>query len=252
MKKWQIVVHPSSQLDAAAIVKILKRNPNLDSWLTAGFSATGGSIAVSSRLAPPPKTVPSEYLGSLKKAFESGNWVLTTAELRITAKALKDSPTDAEDWSWTKVTVPDLSEGEELGSWGKSGFHATPMVSRGAPGVDFGETPGISETNKLGRGVSRGYIVIANRVTVTASDGQKQTFTPSDDDIADTFLHEIAAHAGQHELGKPDEHGQGRVDAIATEIDDMFRHSTNAGLTSAPITAFLQQHVAKSAASPKK
>jgi len=254
-KHWQILVHPSSQLDAAAIVKIVKGNPNLDSWLTAGFSATGGSIAVSPKLAPPPKTVPNEYLGSLKKAFQSGNWVLTTAELRITAKAVKDPPASAQDWSWTKATVPDLAEGEELGTWGKSGFHAAPMISRGAPGVDFGETPGISETSKLGPGVSRGYIVIVNRVTAEAPDGQKQTFTPSDDDIAETFLHEIAAHAGQHELGKPDEHGQGRVDAIDTEIRDMFRGSTNPGLTSAPITAFLQQHLTKSvpsAGTPKR
>jgi hypothetical protein len=247
-KKGQILVHPSSQLDAAAIVRIIRGNPNLDSWLTAGFAAAGGSIALSPKLAPPPKTVPSEYLGSLKKAFESGNWVLTTAELRITAKALTDQPTEAQDWSWTKVTVPDLSEGEELGSWGQTGFHATPMISRGPAGVDFGETPGISETSKLGRGVSRGYVVIVNRVTVTAPDGQKQTFTPSDDDIAETFLHEIAAHAGQHELGLPDEHGQGRVDAIDTEIRDMFRGSKNAGLTSAPIIAFLRQHLSKAAA----
>jgi hypothetical protein len=112
-KNWQIAVHPASQLNAAAIVKLVKGNPNLESWLTAGFSATGGSIALSPKLAPPPKTVPNEYLASLKKAFESGNWVLTTAELRITAKPLKDPPTDAQDWSWTKVTIPDLSEGEE-------------------------------------------------------------------------------------------------------------------------------------------
>jgi hypothetical protein len=254
-KKWRVLVHPSSQLDAAAIVKLVRGNANLDSWLTAGFTASGGSIALSPKLAPPPQTIPSEYLESLKKAFESGNWVLTTAELRITAKALKDPPADAQDWSWTKVTIPDLAAGEELGTWGASGFHATPMISKGAPGVDFGETPGVSETNRLGRGVSRGYVVIVNRVTVTAPDGQKQTFTPSDDDMAETFLHEIAAHAGQHELGKPDEHGKGRVDAIDTEIRDMFRHSTNAGLTSAPIMAFLQQHLANSvqpAAAPKK
>jgi hypothetical protein len=244
-RKWQIVVHPSSQLDADAIVKIVKGNPNLDSWLTDGFSAAGGSIALSPKLAQPPKSVPNEYLGSLKKAFESGNWVLTTAELRITAKALKDPPTDAQDWSWTKVTVPDLSQGEELGTWGKTGFHATPMISGGAPAVDFGETPGISETSTLGPGVSRGYLVIVNRVTAEAPDGQKRTFTPSDDDIAETFLHEIAAHAGQHELGKPDEHGKGRVNAIDTEIRDLFRDSKNPGLTSAPITAFLQQHLAK-------
>ena len=137
-KKWQILVHPSSQLDAAAIVKIAKRNPNLDSWLAAGFSAIGGSIALSPKLAPPPKTVPNEYLESLKKAFESGNWVLTTGELRITAKPVKDPPIEAQDWSWTKVTIPDLSEGEELGTWGESGFHATPMISKGTPGVDFG------------------------------------------------------------------------------------------------------------------
>jgi hypothetical protein len=244
-KKWQILVHPSSQLDAAAIVRALAGNSNLDSWLTGAFSAKGGSIALSPKLAQPPKTVPMEYVASLKKAFESGNWVLTTAELRITATALKDPPTDPQDWSWMKVTVPDLSEGEELGFWGETGFHATPMISRGTPGVDFGETPGVSETSKLGRGVSRGYLVIVNRVTVTAPDGQVQTFTPGDDDIAETFLHEIAAHAGQHELGQPDEHGQGRVNAIDTEIHDMFRHSTNAGLTSAPITAFLLQHLAK-------
>jgi hypothetical protein len=247
MKPWQILVLPSSQLDASAIVKIINDNPNLDDWLKAGFSVRGTSIAISPKLAQPPKTVPTSYLASLKKAFQSGHWELTTAELRITAKPVKTPPVDPQDWTWTKVTVPDLPEGDELGVWGDTGFHATPMISRGL-GVDFGETPGMTESRRLGRGVTRGYIVIVNRVTAEAPDGQRQTFTPSADDIAETFLHEIAAHAGQHELGRPDEHGQGDVDAIDTEIHDMFRGSKNAGLTSTPILAFLQQHLAKSAA----
>ena len=42
------------------------------------------------------------------------------------------------------------------------------------------------------------------------------------DDLVETFMHELAAHAGQHSLGEPDTHDDRPVRDIARDIDDFF------------------------------
>ncbi len=65
-------------------------------------------------------------------------------------------------------------------------------------------------------------MVLVTEIKVIAPDGTTKTFTPTDDQLVESLLHELSAHAGQETEHKPSEHGRGDVNAIAGEIAGWF------------------------------
>jgi len=236
-----ITVHPASKLSAGQIATTLRNSAHVPDWLKKRISSKRDSLVLSGSVAQPADTVPQQFVESFNKAFEAGRWQLTTGRLEIKASGLMDPSTD--DDVWRIVLKPDLAQGEQFGRWSdKFGFSGVPMISKGPPEVDYGQTPGLVSTNLLGKGVTRGYVVIVSEINVTAPNGKTGTFKPSDDNIAESVIHEISAHAGQIEMGLPSEHHTGHVESLTDEVNELFRPGNTASPLTRQIFDFVRQN----------
>ena len=93
--------------------------------------------------------------------------------------------------------------------------------------VIFGWTVPAISTEQLKTG--RGLIVIVTKITVTGPDGRTKVFTPTEDEVLESVMHEIAAHAGRITQGEPDTHGTRAVEEITEDVAKFFRYSDKAG-----------------------
>ncbi len=253
-----VLVHPKSKLTAAQLVKMVRSNPNTPEWVTKGLGSSGGSLVKSGALKGPADVI-LDVSQSLRDAVTSGGWEVTTGSSTLTVsvtKPLKRGSKYRKSWSrshdhpeyefldWKQEVTPDLGADEHLirslGKVGPDTTLTTPVAIHSEdPEVLYGDTELADTTSQIARtpkGQSRGLVVIVTEIKVVAPDGTSKTFTPTNDQIVESLLHELTAHAGQASENRPSEHGAGDVNLIADEIAGWFPASS----TTADIYDFIQ------------
>lgn len=229
-----ILVHPASGLTADAIIKMIRRNKNFPAFLKWGLRSRGELIVWVGREPKKPPGTFSEFLQPFFVAVSSSEWEITTGDSRIVVTEL-----DGRRPRWSQVVTPHLGKKELLGSTLKTGpgqedfIPADPLHSDKEQ-VIFGWTVPASVTEQLK--TQRGLIVIVTKITATNSGGRSRVFTPDEDSILESVMHEIAVHAGRISQGLPDEHGNATVNYIAEEIGKFFRYSAPGKLEVSPST----------------
>lgn len=243
-----LVFHPKSTISAAKIVGMLKRNKNVPDFLKKSIAARNGAIVLVGKLPIKPAGTFSEFLEPYLAAMTSSEWQFTTATSTIDVTGEPGSP------QYLQVVRPDLASGQRLGKDIKSGpgettFFATPLYSSKSE-VIYGWTVESGDTGKLGAG--RGLVVLVTKIAVTGQNGRKKVFTPTEDVVLESVLHEISAHAGRMTEGRPDTHGDRGVDDIARELGEFFRWSADArGAVPSSTSKEIFEFIDKNATAPK-
>ena len=211
-----IAVHKGSQLTAAQLADVLKKNKNVPDWLKKGVGSSGGSLTAG-RVAAPKDRILS-FVDSFVAAFKAGNWDITTAKSKIVV---------GKDGKWRQIVTPDLGKDERIGFYMKTGpgqreFSESTLHSED-PEIIYGWTEPDTVTNK--RDEKRGLVVIITEIDVTAADGRHKVFTPGPDEMAEAIVHEIGVHAGRIAQGRPDVHSDtdSSVRDVVNEIGAFFR-----------------------------
>ena len=246
-----VLVHPKSKLTAAQLAKLIAANRNAPDWVRKGLGSAGGSLVKKGALQGP-KDVILDVSESLRDAVVSGGWEITTATSTLTvsvSKPLSRGPSTRGSWSrshdhplyeyldWKQVVSPDLEPGERLvrtlGKVGPDTTMTTPVAIHSEdPEVLYGDTELADTTSQITeapKGQPRGLVVLVTKIDVVAPDGSQKTFKPTDDQIVESLLHELSAHAGQDTEHRPSEHGRGDVNDIASEIAGWFPASSTTG-----------------------
>lgn len=247
-RRGGLVFHPKSTLSAAKIVGMLKRNKNVPDFLKKSIAARNGAIVLVGKLPTKPDGTFSEFLEPYLAALTSSEWQFTTATSTIEVTGEPGSP------QYLQIVRPDLASGQRLGKDIKSGpgettFFATPLYSSKSE-VIYGWTVESGDTGKIGAG--RGLVVLVTKITVTGQNGRKKVFTPTEDVVLESVLHEISAHAGRMSEGKPDTHGDRGVDDIAKEIGEFFRWNADArGVVPSSTSKEIFEFIDRTATAPK-
>ena len=246
-----VLVHPKAKFTAAQLVKMVKANPHSPDWVKNGLGGAGGSLVKKGPLQGPTDVI-LDISQSLRDAVTSGGWEITTGTTTLTVsvtKPLSRGPSTRRSWSrshdnplydfleWRQVVTPDLEPGERLvrtlGKIGPGTTTTTPVAIHSEdPEVMYGDTELADTTSQIAHapaGQSRGLVVLVTDINVVAPDGTTKTFKPTDDQIVESLLHELSAHAGQESEHKPSEHGRGDVNLIADEIAGWFPGSSTTG-----------------------
>lgn len=249
-KPTGVLVHRRSRLSAAQLVTLVKANAGAPDWVKRGLGSSGGSLVKKGPLAGPTNVI-VDVSESLRDAVTSGDWEITTGTTTLTVsltKPLRHGSALRKSWSrgkenpwydfldWKQVVTPDLEPNEHLVRMLKTG-PSTTMASPVAihtedPEILYGDTELVDTTSQIAQapaGHARGLIVLVTEIDVTAPDGTTKTFQPTDDQLVESLLHELSAHAGQETEHKPSEHGRGDVNAIADEIGGWFGTSPTTG-----------------------
>jgi hypothetical protein len=246
-----VLVHPNSKLTAAQLAKLVRSDPNAPEWVTKGLGSSGSALVKSGPLKGPTDVI-VDVSQSLRDAVTSGGWEVTTGSSTLTvsvSKPLSRGSKYRKAWSrshdhpeyeyldWRQVVTPALAPGEHLvSSLGKVGPDTTlttPVAIHSEdPEILYGDTELAETTSQVAqapKGQSRGLVVVVTEIQVVAPDGTSKTFTPTTDQIVESLLHELSAHAGQVSEGRPSEHGAGDVNLIAGEIAGWFPASSTTG-----------------------
>jgi hypothetical protein len=160
---------------------------------------------------------------------DNKDWEMTTGCLDITVKK-----GDSSESAITVVHNPDLSNGESVSDFTK---HTMTVKTRSVDNLSF------EKGNTLPTGVKlkskRKLIAIANRVALRL-DGKVEMFLFNDDELVETWFHEIACHAGRNAQGLPDTHNDKTVNSYTTEIKEMFPETKTIPTVGAVIKEFLK------------
>ena len=238
-----VLVHPRSRLTVAQIMKLVQANAGTPDWVKKGLGSAGGSLVKKGALKGPTGVI-VDVSESLRDAVTSGGWEITTGTTTLTVsltKPLSHGSPYRKSWTrskdnpfydfldWKQVVTPDLEPSEHLVRILKTGpgtTTATPVAIHSEdPEILYGDTELVDTTSQIARAPgsqARGLVVLVTEIKVIAPDGTTKTFTPTDDQLVESLLHELSAHAGQETEHKPSEHGRGDVNAIAGEIAGWF------------------------------
>jgi hypothetical protein len=204
---------------------MIKKNKKFPKFLAESLDGKGKSLIIPPGKSPqqPKDMIPRSLLKPFVDALQSKDWQITTAESTIKVEGAADKGK-----TFKQVITPHLSKGQALGSSRKTGpdmteFMVEPLVSVKEE-VIFGWTVSRDSTEKLE--TNRGLIVLVTKITVINPKGQKKVFTPTEDDVLQSVMHEISAHAGRITEGSPSGHGDPEVDDIAQEVAEFFQDAT--------------------------
>jgi hypothetical protein len=236
-----IRVREGSRLSAGDFAAALKGNANVPAWLSKAIGAKGGALTAGKVAAPKDRIW--LFVEPLLAAFKAGGWDITTATSKIAVTRAKGK----EDWR--QEVLPDLKEGERLGSYakvgpGQLGFSRTRLHSESAEVIYGWTSP--DEASSLSQD-KRNLIVIVREIEVTAPNGRTRVFTTSDDNRAEAILHEIAIHAGRIAQGLPDTHDDTSavIGELVDQIGAFFRATGSGGaLEHSPLTKEILAFVA--------
>ena len=111
---------------------------------------------------------------------------------------------------------------------GEKTFSPTTLHSDSAE-IIYGWTEPDTATNK--REEKKGLVVIVTEIDVARPDGQRKTFKPGPDEMAEAIIHEIGIHAGRIAMGKPDVHSDtdSSVADVVDQIGGFFRPERDGG-----------------------
>ncbi len=229
-----ILVHPASKLSADTLVKMIKENKDFPGFLKRRISREDRTIKMPKTAPKKPKGTFSAYLRPFHEAFKANEWQITTGEATIDVRRIKVTTLSGkvtEEVRFEEKIKPHLSKTERLGRWSQTGpnqrtFTPEPLVGENKQ-VVFGWT--LDESFTKGLQSKRGLIVIVTKFTVRDPKGSgTREFTPTENEILESVMHEIAAHAGRISLGLPDQHPNRDVEDISEEVAKFFRFSTTA------------------------
>jgi hypothetical protein len=138
---------------------------------------------------------------------------------------------------WTQRVIPDLAAGELIGDWVKLDASGLSFSRRTifltTPGVQYGQTM-VTQTNK--DRANQKVIIIVTEIEVTNPQKKTRKFTPDAENVAESFLHEISAHAGELEEQRSPDHGTPRVERLSDEIGALFRPEVSGQLQPSKVT----------------
>jgi hypothetical protein len=244
-----ILIHRSSTLSAETLLRMIKGNKNFPGFLKPHLSVAGNRIQMRPKAPATPPDTFSTYLQPFHHAFVAREWELTTADSTISIQLKADEALVLKNGQPTREYIqpitPHLAKGELIGEW----FESSPGERSFTPWrieqhdrtrsmVIFGWTLGKHLTSELRS--KRGLIILVSRMRVIDSQGRTHHFIPTDDEIVETFMHEIAAHAGLMSQGKPGTHGTQPTEFIADEIARFFRRQGSEVVPKATATAIFQ------------
>jgi len=222
-KARAITVHAKSQITAAEWVKKIKSSDHVPQHFQDPLRARRNRILLTNPLKfrIPSDVLPRDWTTDWLSVFvadgnpDNKDWEMSTGCLDIKVrKAIKTKD------RITVVHNPDLSQGESV-----SGFTKFTMTAKARDVSELAFEKG----NTLPTGVKlkskRKFIAIANRVALDL-DGKTEKLKFTDDELVETWFHELAAHAGRNAQGLIDTHGDNTVDGHAREIRDMFPKTT--------------------------
>lgn len=269
MSEPHITVNPASEITAAQWVAMIKRNPHVPEEIKGGLLAKGNTIVALPTIKKRPGTI-SDWPDDFAAAFKSKHWEITTAQedfevvkvgtdFRIKRRILFNlQKEEFEPGSWIK-TGPDQQE------WSPQTSAVFKTFKRGQDQdeITYGETFASEEVNKHVKKGERAFevrlkskkalVIIVNRFTVNGVKpsapisswfpflelfATSREFMTPEDQLLETFLHELAAHAGRMSQGKESLHGNGIVEDNASTIKELFPASpTTSKINSALVEA---------------
>ncbi len=147
--------------------------------------------------------------------MEVDEWEVTTASLDIVVKKTSKSG-KPQGIHIRTVLNPDLSSNESIDPITQD-LH---LIHTYYQYIDFGIEKG--NTMPVGANIESGrkLIAIANRITLQLGDKINKAYVVKDEELVNTWFHEIACHAGLITQKNPNcGHGEGRVDDTSDEID---------------------------------
>ena len=226
-----VTVRNGSKLSASDLVSRLKSSRKLPAWLKSHLAAKGSQIQLSGQVTPPSDQI-VEFVEDFERAIAAGDWTVTTGTSKI--EVTLDSNNQQK---WTQRIIPDLAGGEHIGDWVKMGPGDKEFSPRSifltTPGVQYGQTmvtqTSISQSDQK-------MVILVTGFEVTNPKGKTRKFKPDADALAEAFLHELSAHAGELEAGRSGDHGTPRVDRLADEIGGLFRPTVSGDLQPSKLT----------------
>jgi hypothetical protein len=221
-----------SRFSSSQFLDLLKRNKHVPAAVTRNLAAQARSGTLPEALVLQKKVprlsdlpVITNWEDSFNAALKDGTYELTTATSRIVV--------DPKTGNFKQVVWPDLRQGERLR------FDLFSLEKE----TVFGWT--VENTTNLSDGATRKIVTIVTEIEVVCGPA-KQTFYPNDDEMAESLLHEISAHAGQAVQQLPAEHHTGDVDNIDEKVNDLFQPTANLpsglGRTTKDIRDWLAAH----------
>ena len=226
-----LTISPESKISAQQWVDMIQKNEKLAPWMKSMFAAKGNRIVLTTDKPRLPQGVKwdqvPEWFKSALLAINSEHWHLTTGASIVSDKSewinnkllpdneVGDSPSGA-----SKVGRTDTIVGETIAS--ESLTPRQSMLSRRMLDTNAGgATNPLARRPATDRKPAEGLIVIANRFRDTKDAGRE--VNRSDNQMVETFFHELAAHASLDSKGESSEHGLSVdwVNAPVTEADKL-------------------------------
>jgi hypothetical protein len=191
-----------SRFSSAQFLDLLKRNKHVPAAVTRNLTAQGKSLVLQKQV-PRLSDLPliTNWEDSFNAALRAGTYELTTATSRLEV--------DPDTGDFKQVVRPDLRKGEH------TRFDLFSIDKE----VIFGWTFE-NKTNLSGDDVRKIVLVVTDIEVVMGS--ARQTFKPNEDELAESLLHELSAHAGQAVQKLPAEHHTGDVENITEKVSDLF------------------------------
>jgi hypothetical protein len=253
MSQPGVTVNPASKISAKQWAALIQRNPHVPAAVRSHVRARGALITGPTAIAQPKDIIPLDWPEDLAAVFASNDWEITTAEERFELvradKALQVSRTirlDLQSGEAGPGFLVKAGPGETFWSPDTRPLNAT--YDFGNAAVLFGETFGSAAVDRKTRkdelsfktqlSSGRALVFVVNRFVICgvrprpdgvrpAANGApgfqtQKTVVTSDDDLALTFLHELAMHAGRMLLGKVAQHNHPQLEESLAIVEGFF------------------------------
>ena len=216
-----LTISPNSKISAKRLLEMIQKSEKMPKWMKEAFAVKGNTLTLASRVKVRPDDIPA-WFKSAAAAIQSGQWHMTTGAA-VVANSLErpekrlvgDHEPGDEPRGGPKVDgvmTGETIESRPIGEYGRK------MLDSAAGGD---ENPGYRRPGKEGAH-AEGIVIVADRFR-SVSDPRVE-IERSDDSILESLFHELAAHAGQHTLGKGSDHASGDYRrAQINEVDDLAR-----------------------------
>jgi hypothetical protein len=218
-----IAVHPASKLNAKAWWDLITTSDDVPAYFQKQIRYEREFVFVTNpkRFTYPDNVIPKDWLNDWLSAFTVSEWEMTTGGLEISVQG------NAKTRKFNGELKPDLSGGELVDSyttWAGLTVNASDIEKFG---VEFGDTISYGLTLNSGR---TKLIVIADRISLILGNQPSKPFQVTNNELVNTWFHEIACHAGRISEGVPSGHAKDRISAVdscAQDIDEMIPTQTN-------------------------
>ncbi|HTJ30849.1 MAG TPA: hypothetical protein VL346_10125 [Acidobacteriaceae bacterium] len=224
-KKLGIHVHEKSSISAADWVTKIKACDDVPEYFQKQILSSDKDrliyVTDAKHFKFPTDVIAKDWLNDWLSAFIKDEWELTTGILEVAVDKPKDPK--SKDPKLAAATIvgsvkPDLSDGETI-----EGFTAwAALGERGTSTADFRVEFGSTVPDGIALASGRKTIVVTTQAKMILGGRPGKTFTVTDNELVNTWFHEIACHAGRVTAGKDSAHGNAEVESTSSDIDRMI------------------------------